>query len=274
MPRAPAFLADRLASLAPRERRFLLIGAAVVLLFILYLLLRPDETETELTPEVVADETQSVMAPPAQSVMPPPTAAPEAAPAPAAPPPSLQGLILYGVFGGGPGGGAAVVGTEGRQRLVRVGRDVLPGARLKEVGLGYAVIETSTGDVRLEFNKGARPDEPAAAPAAPSAEPATAPSPDPEQRKVERLEFRTGLEPHKVDGRTTGFAVRPGARMPLLQRAGLRPGDVIVAVNGQPFQSEEKVMELSEELASSYTADIDFLRGGKPMKASLVVNQR
>ena len=83
-----------------------------------------------------------------------------------------------------------------------------------------------------------------------------------------------GLTPRKVGGRTTGFAIRPGANLPALQRAGLQPGDVLVAVNGQAFESEEKVMELAREIAGSYTADFEFERGVKRMKASTEVNKR
>lgn len=280
MPVSAASIAQRVANLSPRERIFLGAGAAAILLFLLYLLIGPDGTGSEPAPAPQADlgETQSVM-PPVQSVMPPPGAAPEAPPAtaPVVAVPSLEGVTLYGVLGGGPGGGAVIVGTEERQRVVRVGREVVPGARLKEVGLGYAVVETGGGDMRIEL-RGA-PAAGSASPAAPAPAPAASATPaasvaTPEQRTAQTLDFRTGLAPHKEGGRTTGFTVRPGARMPMLQSAGLRPGDIIVAVNGQAFTSEEKVMELSDELATSYTAEIDYLRAGKPMKARIDVNRK
>lgn len=278
MPVSAASIVQRVARLNRRERIFLGAGAAAILLFLLYLLLASKGTEQAPAPQADLGETQSVM-PPVQSVMPPPGAAPEAPPAtaPIVAPPSLQGVTLYGVLGGGPGGGAVIVGTADRQRVVRVGRDVVPGARLKEVGLGYAVVETGGGDMRIELrgapSTGSVQAATSTAPAA-SATPTAVPATGQEQRKAETLEFRTGLTPHKEGGRTTGFAVRPGAKMPMLQSAGLRPGDVIVAVNGQAFTSEEKVMELSQELATSYTAEIDYLRGGKPMKARIAVNRK
>ena len=64
------------------------------------------------------------------------------------------------------------------------------------------------------------------------------------------------------------------AQLEILERAGLRAGDMIVAVNGQAFRSEEKVLELSDELASSYTAEIKFLRDGRRLKGKLEVNKR
>jgi general secretion pathway protein C len=123
--------------------------------------------------------------------------------------------------------------------------------------------------MRLEFNKAAVSAGGGATPAAAGPQ-----GGEEARRQRETLEFRTGLAPRKENGRITGFAVRPGARLGVLQRAGLQPGDVIVAVNGQAFESEEKVLELSGELAGSYEAEIDYLRGGKPMKASIAVNAR
>jgi general secretion pathway protein C len=179
-------------------------------------------------------------------------------------------LLLQGVMGGGPGGGAAIIAfPDGSHRLVRVGREFLPGVTLKEVALRHVILATAGGDMRLEFNKAAVSAGGGATPAAAGPQ-----GGEEARRQRETLEFRTGLAPRKENGRITGFAVRPGARLGVLQRAGLQPGDVIVAVNGQAFESEEKVLELSGELAGSYTAEIDYLRGGKPMKASIAVNAR
>jgi general secretion pathway protein C len=87
----------------------------------------------------------------------------------------------------------------------------------------------------------------------------------------ETVDYRLGLQPVRSEGRINGFAIRPDAVLPQLQQAGLRPGDVILAVNGQAFQSEEKVLELSNEIATSRTSEFEFIRQGKMMRASLTV---
>jgi general secretion pathway protein C len=85
------------------------------------------------------------------------------------------------------------------------------------------------------------------------------------------VDYRTGLQAVKSDGRISGFALKPKAALPRLEQAGLRPGDILLAVNGQALQSEEKVLELANEIASSRTAEFEFTRGGRKMTASLEV---
>ncbi|MGS1017105.1 type II secretion system protein N [Allosphingosinicella humi] len=254
----PLTLPPSLKALSRRERILLAGGAAAVVAFLAYMTLRGGAAPAE---DIVVASPPPTIAPSLPA--PPPTVAPPVASA------SVDGLMLQGVMGGGPGGGAAIIAfPDGSHRLVRVGREFLPGVTLKEVALRHVILATAGGAMRLEFNK-------AAVSAGGEATPAAGPQGGEEARRQrETLEFRTGLAPRKENGRITGFAVRPGARLGLLQRAGLQPGDVIVAVNGQAFESEEKVLELSSELAGSYTAEIDYLRGGKPMKASIAVNAR
>lgn len=249
-----------LKALSRRERILLAGGGAAVIAFIAYMMLRPGA-------EAPAEEDILVLSPPSAVAPPLPAPPPVAQPVASA---SVDGLMLQGVMGGGPGGGAAIIAfPDGSHRLVRVGREFLPGVTLSEVGLRHVVLATAGGAMRLEFNKAAVSAGGAATPAAAGSE-----GGEEARRQRETLEFRTGLAPRKENGRIIGFAVRPGARLGLLQRAGLQPGDVIVAVNGQAFESEEKVLELSGELAGSYEAEIDYLRGGKPMKASIAVNPR
>jgi general secretion pathway protein C len=168
----------------------------------------------------------------------------------------LSGLVLRGVLGGG----AAIIGfPDGNQRSVPIGREFLPGVTLKEVALSHVVLATASGESRLEFNKPWSEAAPVAAAAA------VAKTPEAERRSQETLEYRTGLMPMKADGRIRGFALRPGANLAVFRRAGLRPGDVVVGVNGQAFRSEEKVLELSGELASARTIEVDFIRNGRKM---------
>lgn len=256
----PLTLPSSLNALSRRERILLGGGVAAVVAFAAYMMLRGGTAPEE---DIVLASPPPAMAP---SLPAPPPAI--AQPAPSA---SVDGLLLQGVMGGGPGGGAAIIAfPDGSHRLVRVGREFLPGVTLKEVALRHVILATAGGDMRLEFNKAAV----SAGGGATSAAAAGPQGADEARRQRETLEFRAGLAPRKENGRITGFAVRPGAKLGLLQRAGLQPGDVIVAVNGQAFESEEKVLELSSELAGSYTAEIDYLRGGKPMKASIAVNPR
>lgn len=205
--------------------------------------------------------------PPAQAQS-APSPVPIAAPAAAAsaPAPDLSGLRLHGLTATG-----AIIASTGGQRLVRLGREVIPGVTLKEVRQHHALLSTSSGLFELGLLGVAQ----AVAPAAVSIVDSTpAPGGASEARRTEVLQYRLGLAPRRAEGRITGFAVRNGAAMPLLQRAGLKSGDVLIGVNGQTFDSEEKVMELANEIAGSYTAQFEFERNGRRMTASLPVNPR
>ena len=236
------------------ERRHLWLGLGLLGAGTAFYLAVPTEDET-----VVA-----VAAPVATTIAP---ATPPPAPAQAAAPvPDLSQLRLHGLTASG-----AIIASSTGQRLVRLGREVMPGVILSEVRQHHALLTTAAGRFELGFLGLA---DAAAAPL-----PATAPTErtimaSAPARRTEVLQYRFGLAPRRADGRVTGFAVRSGAEMPLLQRAGLRAGDVLVGVNGQTFDSDEKVMELATEIAGSYTAEFEFERNGRRMKALLPVNPR
>jgi general secretion pathway protein C len=147
---AAAGLRDRLAALTPRERRFLVSGALALLIFVAYL----------LWPSGEDDEVELAEAPPpaAQPVFVPPPVAPPPMPAapmlPQADSTAAAGLVLRGVMGGGPRGGAAIIGfPDGSQRVVRVGREFLPGMTLRGIGVNYAIASSGSGVLRMELNK-------------------------------------------------------------------------------------------------------------------------
>lgn len=258
---------ERLAGLSPREKKLLAVAAILLVVTLLFLLIGGGEEEGGGGVELARAPPSAVAPPPSPPLVPPPPAAPAA---PSADPTAVSSLVLRGVLGGGPNGGAAILSSaDGSQRLVRVGRPVLPGVTLKEVGIRHALLSTPSGDMRLEFNKAA---EFQAAPAPAAA--AVAPAPGSEGRERDTLQYRIGLEPRRQDGRISGFTIKPGAELPVLTRAGLRPGDVLVAVNGQPFESEEKVLELSNEIAGSYEAEFTFERAGRRLTTKAKINER
>ncbi len=185
---------------------------------------------------------------PEPSPPPAPAPAPPAAPPPAAP----DGLRLHGVTGAG----AIIAAADGRQRLVAIGRDVLPGLRLEQVHLDHALLRSSTGAFRLDFTG-------APAVAAPGSQ-ASASSDD---ARDESLRYRLGLAPHRVGGRVVGHQVRTGADLPALARAGIQPGDVILSVNGSRLD-RERVAELAWTLAHSDRVEFEIERSGQPRTLS------
>src|SRR3546814_300853 len=103
-------IAIRFAALNPRERRFLVVGAAALAAFLLYLLL-PEGVEPggERAGEAARGPVPAFHPPAA------PTPAIPSPPSRAAPAATLSGLVLRGVLGGG----AAIIGfPDGNQRSV------------------------------------------------------------------------------------------------------------------------------------------------------------
>lgn len=225
------------------DRRVVLGGIAALLLAVLLYQLLAGPTAAP-APE----------APPiAQPPPPPPSPA-----ATQAPPPSQaatpEGLRLHGLTGAG-----AIIGMpDGRQRLVRLGADVLPGLRLDQVRVDHALLKSAAGEFRLDFT-GVAAAQPAngTAPAATTTIEAAV--------RDDTLRYRLGLEPRRVNGQVMSHVLRPGQNLPVLQRAGLRPGDVILSVNGN-LLNEEQVMELAWNIAQSERVVFEIERDGRRMQ--------
>ena len=135
-----------------------------------------------------------------------------------------------------------------------VGREALPGLTLRRIEQNQAVFASAAGEVRLGF------DGVGQAPAA--ATPASAAPRD------ETLPYRLGLAPRRAGGRVNGFTVRPGASLPALERAGIRPGDTILSVNGSAFD-EERMLELAWQIANSTRTEFEVERGGRRVRLAL-----
>ncbi len=261
----------------PKKRLILLVSiAGAVLLLLIYTLAAGDEA-----PEPVSLATAPASAPaPASGSQPVPMLMPGAAPAPPATvpttaPPSagpvptgaVQGLRLHGITSGG-----AIIGLpSGRQRLVRIGQQVLPGVVLQGIAQQHAMLGVGAGTVRLTFQG----PEAVAAPGAPSA---SLPSPAERQMRENRTEERRyllGMQPRTgPGGAVTGYIIRRGADLPLLRQAGLREGDVLISVNGQNIDGQERLTQITSELAGARSALIEYERGGGRTTVSVPLNTR
>lgn len=253
----------RLSNLNAREKRFLVGGTLIALLLLAYLLWpssAADQSKVELVPAAQRDAAPAAAGQPPAPAPAPVVAAPAAPPAAAATP---EGLRLHGVTGAG-----AIIGyADGSQRYVALGRELLPGLRLQGLRVRHIVLGTATATYRLGFSG------PAVGLGAPPAGPAAAPSAAPNRatpaERADTARYRTALAPHMVDGRTVGYAIRPGVSLPLLERAGLRPGDVILMVNGHSLDSGEKIEELASEINAATTTEFEIIRSGRRQRFSL-----
>jgi type II secretory pathway component PulC len=224
----------------PEPRTLLIAGGAFALALPLALILLPGDT-----PDRAA----------AAPVLPPsPPAIAEPAAPPPPPPPSAAGLKLHGLLGRG----AIIALADGRQRFFAIGREVAPGLSVARIEPHAVILASDGGELRLGFDGAAANPEgaPGQAPAAATAE---------DRLRDETLSYRLGLAARQASGRTAGFVVRPGVSMPALERAGLRPGDLILSVNGSRFD-EERMLELAWEMANASRTEFEIERGGRRMR--------
>jgi type II secretory pathway component PulC len=268
LPAAPLTIRDRFDALTPRERRMLALLGVALLLFALYLLLRGSGESGEVPVELAAAPPPPVAAPAPTAYTPPPPPPP----APVTAPPAQTGtLLLVGIFGGGPGGGAAILqGADGAQRLVRVGREFQPGTSLRAVGLRHVVIATPGGDLRLEIGKAGGTPVVAPVPALAASAPQPAPAagaPATEAVRRETLQYQLGTERVQIGGQS-GYRIKPGQRLPHLDKAGLQPGDVIVGINGGGF-NEERLMEMAYDINNAPRTEFEVIRNGRRLRMAL-----
>ena len=209
------------------------------------------------------------------------------APAPAAPaadrplPATSLRLTLRGVVAAeDPRLAAALVAdASGRERAYRVGERLPGGAELVAVRPREVVLRRGG---RLETLRLPRQALEGAAPAAPAAA-AAAPRPAPDAAAVVRSYRERFLQnpqsvmdlvqgtPERRNGRLIGFRIR-GVRDPeALRRLGLKPGDVVTAVNGRSLADPRQRMRLLEELTGAETLTVELLRDGTPYQLTIPV---
>ncbi|MDB5668662.1 MAG: xcsC [Alphaproteobacteria bacterium] len=248
--------------LQPREKRFVIIGAAIATLLLLYLLW-PSASGNSAVELVPADQRPAPTA----------AAAPQPIPVVQAPPPTshapaglTEGLALHGVMAGG-----AVIGfPDGSQRYVPVGREVIPGLRLQAVQLREAILAAGMVNYRLGFAGPAMALTPTpatgtavVATSAPQP-PVQAPAAPLNAQRAELGRYLQALSPRQVNGQASGYTLRPGISLPALEQVGLQPGDTILAVDGAPMT--QRHVEQLAGLRSGMSLQLDIDRGGQRLR--------
>jgi general secretion pathway protein C len=162
---------------------------------------------------------------------------------------------LYAVRAGARAG-AIVAGPDGVQKAVGVGETVSEGVILAAVATDHVMLTHGRARTRLDF--------PAAASA--TAGPAQAVM-DARGRvatgsgAAEAATYATALRPVSSNG-ADGYVWRPGTDGGVLAAAGLRPGDVILHINGTPFDRSERLEELAADIAAGHSVELEYRRNG------------
>ncbi len=73
------------------------------------------------------------------------------------------------------------------------------------------------------------------------------------------------MQPRVVDGKTDGFLIRSLRRNSILNKLGLRRGDVVMSVNGISLDSPEKALQIFQQLREARQIDLAVERRGQAM---------
>ena len=193
-------------------------------------------------------------------------------------PPSSMPLVLTGLFATeNPTEGMAIIGESAQAaKFVLVGQQVPGGAQLHSVYNDRAIIDRA-GTLEAVF----LPRTPSGSLAMAPPPPPAAGQPEGNEAMVERMRKLVSDDPGLIGqvmrpqpvfagGKMRGFRVYPGANRQAFARLGLRPGDLVTAVNGTPLDDKDRAQEIFSTLSSSTDARVSVTRNGR--QQDLVLN--
>ena len=185
-------------------------------------------------------------------------------------------LVLTGVIAErNPHAGMAILGpTAGAGRVYAIGDSIPGGARLAAVLPREVLLERGGRLQSLALPR----QEFAAAPPAAALSPASAP--EFVQHMRELITRQPGLvadllrpEPVFSGGRQLGYRVYPGSDPQAFGQLGLRPGDLVTAINGTPLDDPAQDQQILGTLGSSSQASLTILRNGHQRQLTLNLAQ-
>ncbi len=169
------------------------------------------------------------------------------------------------------GRGSAIIATpDGIQASYAVGDEIMPGVKLKAVTFEGVTIDRGGVDeqVFLDQSVAAAIAQPGVTTTAPGS---TAVPAAPLPAAATALASEIGLEPYTQKGQVAGFIVSPKGSGGMFRMAGLKEGDVLTALNGQPIRAAEDVTRAMSATPPSGIVMLSVERGGKAVSLSAKV---
>ena len=191
-------------------------------------------------------------------------------------PQSSLPLVLVGIIADDdPENGLAILGENAQgAKVYAVGDNVPGGAKLNKVYSDRVIIDRNG---KLESLMLPRQLQPGAAPPSTTALQTETPVMD-RMRKL--ISEDPGLmadimrpQPVFAQGKQKGYRVYPGRNRQAFTRLGLRPGDLVMAINGTPLDDPARGQEIFRTLGSSSEAHITVMRAGQQQDLTLNIAQ-
>jgi len=182
-----------------------------------------------------------------------------------APTTNLQ-LTLNGVFAAGKSDGYAIIseGARDKQKLYHIG-DKVAGATLQQVLPDHVVLMRNGQYETLRFPQLKQTGMNVKASAAPVARPAAT-----GQKRMQMLNL-VQIIPVNKRGRLTGYRILPKKNRALYNRLGIRPSDLVVAINGISLLDQKNFSKVMQLLSTANEMDIEVMRQGNKQSLSIVL---
>lgn len=185
-------------------------------------------------------------------------------------------LTLFGVnVNEAAGSGSAIIAAgDGVQSSFAIGEEVQPGVKLAAVAFDHVILDRGGARETLFLDQ-STPAE-TAAPVSASSSPVAAPASSAGagsggELSPQALQNGVGFSPRSEEGRITGLVVQPRGDGAIFRAAGLRPGDVVRAVNGRPIGS---AADLSGQLTPGARLSLEVERGGAVVPIALFIGKQ
>jgi general secretion pathway protein C len=192
-------------------------------------------------------------------------------------PPSHVPLVLTGIIAGNdPRNGLAILGQNAQSaKVYAVGDSVPGGVRLHAVYDDHVLIDRGGAIESLALPRQVTGG---------NAPPPSAAAIQNENPAIERMRRMISEQPGLIGdvlrpqavlnrGRTEGFRVFPGRNRAAFMRLGLRPGDVVTAINGTPLDDQDRGEQILRTLGSASEARVTVKRGGQQQDLTLNIAQ-
>jgi general secretion pathway protein C len=190
-------------------------------------------------------------------------------------------LVLTGIIAGeDPATGLAILGESASSAKVYATGNAIPGGvKLHSVYSDRVLLDRNGSLESLRL-----PSQYAQGGAGAQTAPLPTASPDAVDAPAERVRRLIAEQPGSISevmrpqavfaqGKQRGYRVYPGRNRQAFVRLGLRPGDLVTAINGTPLDDPARGQEIFQTLGSSSEARVTVMRNGRQQDLSLNMSQ-